>query len=214
MLKKIVSVILCIVVLSSSVLAAPIELLGPLEEDTEVKIGSIRGTILRVEDEGIYVLVSKTYIRDQADLETMKLIEIYNKDDWDIESALLFIPRWAVGKERGSTSEKGEKGGFECFYEGRLAAKHGVSTNGSRVGGFVGGLFLGLIGTGIAVVAQSEPIPQEHLIPEGDDECKYGFIQGYGDEGKGRKRSAALAGGLAGTVLLVLIVISVNNSSD
>lgn len=128
----------------------------------------------------------------------------------DRGSVLLYIPLSAVDEQSTSVSDK-EKGGFECFYEGKMAAKHSVSTGGSAAGGFLGGIVLGLIGTGIAVVVQSEPTPSYTLLPDGDSDCKFAFTQGYGEVGKSRKRSAALVGGLAGTLILVVVLVAANS---
>lgn len=101
---------------------------------------------------------------------------------------------------------------IECNADGKRVAKKEVGTLGSGIGGFAGGLLLGLIGTGLAVVVQSEPEVPSHLLPEGD-ECSYAFQQGYVSEGRGQKRSAALAGGIAGTAILVLVLV-ISQSAD
>ena len=99
-----------------------------------------------------------------------------------------------------------------CNAEGKAAADS-VDTGGSSLGGFVGGLFLGLIGTGIAVVVQSEPEVPYHLLPEGD-ECSYAFSQGYANKGKSRKQKAALGAGLAGTAALLTVIYLTQRESD
>lgn len=109
--------------------------------------------------------------------------------------------------------EEEPKSLLDCDAEGKRASGD-ISTTGSFFGGLAGGLFLGLIGTGIAVVVQSEPQAPYYQLPE-DDNCSYAFQQGYANKGKSNKRSAALQGGLLGTaVLVVVLVVSQSGGTD
>ena len=79
-------------------------------------------------------------------------------------------------------------------------------TGGSFVGGLAGGVLLGLIGTGIVVLAQSKSDPPAHLlleIAEEDETCRYTYLESYRSESVSKKRKSALAGGLLGTALFV-----------
>jgi len=88
-------------------------------------------------------------------------------------------------------------------------------TGGSFVGGFAGGLLLGLIGTGIAYAAQG---PADVPVAYAADAQKYGseyvlgFQQGFAEKSKKKKRGAALTGGLLGTGALVVLVLSASGS--
>jgi hypothetical protein len=93
---------------------------------------------------------------------------------------------------------------------GQVAAQS-VSTGGSFAGGFVGGIVLGLIGTGVAYAAQGPAdVPlmlQASNQPHGSDYI-LGFTQAFAETSKKKKRGSALTGGLLGTGVLVLLVVS------
>lgn len=81
----------------------------------------------------------------------------------------------------------------DCIERGKTDGRH-ASTGGSFFGGFVGGLFLGLIGAGIAYAVQGEPDPpttSKYNIG-GDAQCRMAYSDAYGEEGKKKKRNAAL----------------------
>jgi len=85
------------------------------------------------------------------------------------------------------------------------------STGGSTVGGLFGGLLLGLIGTGIAVLAQTKSDPPADYMLQLDgqsDECKYAYIEAFRDANHSKKKSSALTGGLIGTVVIVSIILA------
>jgi hypothetical protein len=87
----------------------------------------------------------------------------------------------------------------------------GRGTGGSFAGGFAGGIFLGLIGTGIAYAAQNPSELPMHERVEAQwfgSEYVLGLQQGYADRTRSRKRSSALTGGLLGTATLVVLVMS------
>lgn len=103
-----------------------------------------------------------------------------------------------------------------CDARGIADAKE-RGTGGSMAGGFCGGLLLGLIGTGAAVLMQSsfEPSPAElAAIEDAGDECQYVYLDAYRDELRSRKRSAALTGGLIGTVVIVSVLLAASNGSE
>jgi hypothetical protein len=76
---------------------------------------------------------------------------------------------------------------------------------GATAGGLIGGVLLGLIGTGVAVLAQSKPEPPiENLlaIEETSDDCQYAYIEAFNQVSLSKKRKAALQGGLIGTAVI------------
>lgn len=90
-----------------------------------------------------------------------------------------------------------------------------VSTAGSMVAGLFGGMVLGLIGTGLMVLVQGESKPSPLIMEllEGD-ECKYAYSEAYASKSLGKKRYAALTGGLIGTLILVLVYLTVSAEDD
>jgi hypothetical protein len=102
----------------------------------------------------------------------------------------------------------------ECVERGREDGRH-VDTGGSFLGGLVGGVLLGLIGTGIAYVAQGEPDPPATAKYEiKDAQCRLAYDDAYGEQGKKKKRSAALGGGLIGTAVFIVIIVASSSSSQ
>ena len=100
---------------------------------------------------------------------------------------------------------------MSCHSRGKLDAR-ATNTGGSFVGGFCGGVVLGLIGAAIVVVAQSEPEPPPlALIELQTDECRYAYLEAYHSAGKSKKQSSAILGGLLGTVVIVTILLSSSN---
>jgi hypothetical protein len=88
-----------------------------------------------------------------------------------------------------------------------------VGTGGYLAGGVASGVLLGLIGTGItyAVAASSDvSLPPFEMASIADHSPEYiqGFRSGYGDRVKAKRKQSALTGGLLGTALFVVIVVS------
>jgi hypothetical protein len=83
------------------------------------------------------------------------------------------------------------------------------------VGGFFGGLTLGLVGTAvIAGVSQSgsadPPLGEMIRLDGTSNEYQSGFATGYDKRAKAKAFGSAIIGGLAGTALIVTaIVVSV-----
>jgi len=99
--------------------------------------------------------------------------------------------------------------------DGRSAAE-GKGTGGYLAGGILGGLTLGLIGTGItyAVAANSTvEVPSTDLIVARERGAAYteAYQSAFRDRVKGRRKSSALTGGLLGTAVLVVLVASADN---
>jgi len=86
-------------------------------------------------------------------------------------------------------------------------------------GGFVGGVLLGLIGTVIAYASADADAPDVPIKPPpiyADTSATYllAFRRGYDDRLRARRKSAALGGGLLGTAVAVVAVVSYLNSQS
>jgi hypothetical protein len=100
----------------------------------------------------------------------------------------------------------------DCIESGRNDGRH-ADTGGSFVGGLFGGLLLGVIGTGIAYVAQGEPDPPTTArYAKQGAECRMAYSDAFGEQGKKRKRSAALTGGLLGTAVWIVVIAAASSS--
>ncbi len=99
--------------------------------------------------------------------------------------------------------------------EGRMAGKS-VPSGGNFVGGLLGGVSLGLIGTGIAYAMSGNnvevPASDVLMMQNRPDGYLSGYTQGYVEQGKKRKKSVAMMGGLVGTMVLVAVVLSQTNN--
>jgi hypothetical protein len=114
-------------------------------------------------------------------------------------------------KESEKTEAKSGLSTFiECQEKGKLDGSQ-ISTGGSFLGGFLAGFLLGLIGTGIAVAAQSTPEPPLVNVMNLKPECQLAYINAYRSEGQKKKRYAALGGGLIGTLCAVVIILSASS---
>lgn len=94
---------------------------------------------------------------------------------------------------------------------GREAASSRHSSTGWMVGGFVSGIFLGLIGTAISYAMASGSSAEVEGMPEGVEPTCY--RDGYTAKARGMNTGSALTGGLLGTAVLVLIVVSASSGS-
>ena len=95
---------------------------------------------------------------------------------------------------------------------GRADADQLHSGSGWMAGGFVSGLLLGLIGTGIAWAMASSSTVEVNRIPDGlDSSC---YRDGYTSIAKSKNTSNALTGGLLGTAVLVVLVVSATSGSS
>lgn len=193
--------------------ATDIRVDGPIDSAKTLYIGRVPGKILKSNAEGFYVKVLNEDLKfeNHRDPEILKIAEQYHDKDWDRWHVLLFIPRSAIAGQREPEKKTSESGAFQCYMQGKHQARS-LSTSGSAMGGFAGGLFLGLIGTALAVAVQSDPTVPYYAIPE-DEPCQMPFIQGFQEEGKSKKRNAALAGGVIGTLVLVGIVVAANSTN-
>jgi hypothetical protein len=97
---------------------------------------------------------------------------------------------------------------MSCHQLGKQDGEN-ISTGGSVAAGLAGGVLLGLIGTGLVVLLQSDSEPSQLAMNnlEGDD-CRYAYIEAYENKSLSKKRSSALIGGLIGTALFVAVYLS------
>ena len=80
------------------------------------------------------------------------------------------------------------------------------------VGGLASGVFLGLIGTGIMYAVASSSSSDVERVPDGvDGSC---YRAGYSAKARSMNTSSALTGGLLGTAVLVLLVVSATSGSS
>ena len=98
---------------------------------------------------------------------------------------------------------------MDCYQDGYSSGQR-VSGAGEMVGGVASGLFLGLIGWGIAyvVVEAGNPQPQYYEIESLDESCRYDYKKGYNEAAKKIKRSNVNIGGALGTLTIVMIMTS------
>lgn len=102
----------------------------------------------------------------------------------------------------------------EGALEGQRAAEM-VGTSGYFAGGFISGITLGLIGTGIAwAVASSSdvsiPASTQAAIQANGPEWVYAYQTAFAERLKARRKSAALSGGLLGTAAFLVIFVAAN----
>lgn len=104
---------------------------------------------------------------------------------------------------------------FDCDTDrsrGREAAGFSHSGTGWLAGGFVSGAFLGLIGTAITwALANSSTATPDRMPDSVEQSC---FREGYSAKARSTNSGAALTGGLLGTALLVVLVVSASSSTS
>jgi len=91
-------------------------------------------------------------------------------------------------------------------------------TGGRFAGGFVSGVLLGLIGTGIVyAIAGSDdtsvPALDAARLSTANPTYSLSFQQGYSERLKARRKSSALTGGLLGTLTFVVIYVSATSGN-
>lgn len=128
-------------------------------------------------------------------------------DAWAQQPAPAQPPRAAVT----------DSGPTMAVLHGRAAAER-IGTAGSFAGGFAGGFFLGLIGTGIAYAAASGsdaqlPALEAARLAQATSDYQLAFRQGFEERVRSRRKGAALTGGLLGTAVIVVILVSAAGSN-
>ena len=90
-----------------------------------------------------------------------------------------------------------------------FAKEWGVSNIDGAIGGFIGGITLGLIGWGIsyAVVSNGNPKPPYQEIKTYDENCKSDYESGYKEGALKVKKSSVSIGGALGTIMIVNILL-------
>jgi hypothetical protein len=96
--------------------------------------------------------------------------------------------------------------------EGQAAAMN-VGTGGWFGGGFVGGVLLGLIGTGVTYAFASSsnvevPPDRRLLVVSRPVAYQQAYEKAFGDKVRSKRKVSALTGGLLGTATLLVIYIS------
>jgi hypothetical protein len=79
------------------------------------------------------------------------------------------------------------------------------------IGGLASGVLLGLIGTAISYAMASSSTPEVGRVPEGAEAACY--RDGYVSRARSMNSTNALTGGLLGTAVLVLIVVSASSGT-
>ena len=80
---RLVLLVCLLVAVVGPAFADGIEITGPLERGSKVRIGKVDGIILRVTDDGVYVKIRKSEVKDSDDPETLRLVELYKDTSWD-----------------------------------------------------------------------------------------------------------------------------------
>lgn len=95
---------------------------------------------------------------------------------------------------------------------GRADADQVHSGSGWMAGGFVSGILLGLIGTGITWAMANSSTVEVSRVPEGlDANC---YRDGYTSKARSKNTTNALTGGLLGTAVLIVLVVSATSGSS
>ena len=100
----------------------------------------------------------------------------------------------------------------ESRAQGELDASMQHKTGGWFFGGVGSGMLLGLIGTGIITLAAGGSNPNPVIYPDEDDVSVTCYVTGYQDKARKKSMWAAAGGGLVGTAVAVLVVVSIVNS--
>ena len=110
----------------------------------------------------------------------------------------------------------------DLFAQGTLdgqAAAEDKGTAGWAVGGFVSGVGLGLIGTGVtyALAAGSKPKPPANklaAIQSPDANYRLAYQNAYESGVKRKRKRSALVGGLVGTATFVAVILATGAEHD
>jgi hypothetical protein len=121
-----------------------------------------------------------------------------------------------------AVTQSGVPSTADVMLKGQLSGQSNaqtVGTGGWFAGGFASGLVLGLIGTAVtwAVAGSSDvSLPPDRRLQIANESTAYqeGFQAGYAERLKSRRKGSALAGGLLGTLTIVVIIVSNSGSSQ
>ena len=95
----------------------------------------------------------------------------------------------------------------DCYNDGYTAGQ-AISGSGAMLGGFAGGMALGLIGWGIsyAIVASGNPTPTYIDSEQYKADCRDDYIRGYKEGALKTKKSSVHIGGALGTLMIVVLL--------
>lgn len=120
----------------------------------------------------------------------------------------LVTPSWSQGMAPDSSRSAPPAASASCFEQGREAGSS-YPTGGAFTVGLVSGALAGLIGTGLAYAFQAEPAAPEELVrPIADSGCRVEFRSAYAKEARAKKRRSALLGGLLGSAVAAVVIVS------
>jgi hypothetical protein len=93
-----------------------------------------------------------------------------------------------------------------------------VGSGGWFGGGFVSGVFLGLIGTGVSYAlasSSSAELPPDRRLTITSQPLAYqqAYEKGFADKVRSKRKSSALTGGLLGTATFLVIYLSATSSN-
>jgi hypothetical protein len=100
------------------------------------------------------------------------------------------------------------------YHDGKVqgeGAGNNIATGGNLAGGLGCGFLLGFIGTGIVYFATGPSDPSASdmaMIQNRGMDFQRGYIDGYKETSRKKKRGAALGGGLLGTLFFVVLVLN------
>lgn len=116
----------------------------------------------------------------------------------------------------GVDLSKANKSFADGLLEGEMAASSSYSSSGWFLGGVGSGILLGLIGTLIiglsATSGDVKPDPISYqMIQDYPEDYKMGYLQGYDNKGESKRITAAVGGGLLGTLIFVALVFGASS---
>lgn len=102
------------------------------------------------------------------------------------------------------------------YFEGQKSAKNEYGGGGAMVGGLVAGTLLGLIGWGLgyAIMSGSDIDVPSHHLSNLNSQQQFDFSSGYKETAKKKRNRNFHAGAAIGTLIAVVIVLSVTNSNQ
>jgi len=97
-----------------------------------------------------------------------------------------------------------DKGWNNGFIDGQLAGGK-EEQMGWMAGSCGAGLLAGCLGSGVVWAVASGDLPE--YVPEGTAEYKMGYVEGYKEASKSKKRGAAMVGGVIGFLINTTAII-------
>jgi len=131
-----------------------------------------------------------------------------------VATVLLIVFPVTVIAQEGVKTEEPKSIEYESGYlDGEASASENYSGGGWFAAGLGGGFLLGLLGGGIIVgISQSGTVepPTMHKMGVLDKSSKYkmGFYDGYSKKAKKKRLTYSITGGLLGTAVIVMVILS------